>query len=69
MLSILRLFCLKMTAAGSSETLKISTKDNDQARGLVVRFSDHGSCGYGFDSRFCHGDFSLKEKIPMGSLI
>jgi hypothetical protein len=38
---------------------------NDQPRGLVVRVSVYWSWSPGFDYRFCHGDFSLKGKIPM----
>jgi hypothetical protein len=41
----------------------------DQPRGLVVRVSDYWSWGTGFDSRFCHGDFSLKRKIPMATMV
>jgi hypothetical protein len=32
---------------------------------LVIRVSDYWSWGLGFDSRFYHGDFPLKSKIPM----
>jgi hypothetical protein len=41
----------------------------DQPRGLVVRVSDYWSWGPGFDSRLCHGDFSLKGKIPMATMV
>jgi hypothetical protein len=42
---------------------------SDQPRGLVVRVSDYWSWGPRFDSRFCHGDFSLKGKIPMATMV
>jgi hypothetical protein len=42
---------------------------SDQPRGLVVRVSDYWSWDSGFDSRFCHGDFSLKGKIPMATMV
>jgi hypothetical protein len=41
----------------------------DQPLGLVVRVSDYWSWGPGFESRFCHGDFSLKRKIPMVTMV
>jgi hypothetical protein len=41
----------------------------DQPRCLVVRISDYWSWGHGFDSRFYHGDFSLKGKIPMVTIV
>jgi hypothetical protein len=41
----------------------------DQPRGLIVRVSDYWSWGPGFDSRFCHGDFSLKGKIPLATMV
>jgi hypothetical protein len=37
-----------------------------QPRCLVFRVSDYWS---GFDSRFCHGDFSLKGKISMVTIV
>jgi hypothetical protein len=37
----------------------------DQPSDLVVRVSNYWSYGPGFDSRFYHGGFSLKGKIPM----
>jgi hypothetical protein len=43
--------------------------ERDQPRGLVVRVSDYWSWGTGFDSRFCHGDFPLKGKIPMATMV
>jgi hypothetical protein len=42
---------------------------SDQPRGLVVRVSDYWSWGPGFDSRFCHGDFSLKGNHGLGSSV
>jgi hypothetical protein len=41
----------------------------DQPRGLMVRVSDYWSWGLWFDSRFYHGDFSLKRKIPMVTMV
>jgi hypothetical protein len=45
----------------------------DSTGGLVVRVSDYWLWGSRFDSRFYHGEFSLKGKIPMvtglGSLV
>jgi hypothetical protein len=41
----------------------------DQPRGIVVRLSDYWSWGPGFDSRFYHGYFSLKRKIPMVTVV
>jgi hypothetical protein len=41
----------------------------DQPRGLVVKVSDYWSWGPGFDSWFCHGDFSLKGKILMVTMV
>jgi hypothetical protein len=40
-----------------------------QPRGLVVRVSDCWLWGPGFDSRVCHGDFSLKGKIPLATMV
>jgi hypothetical protein len=42
---------------------------SNQPRGLVVRVSEYWSWGPGFDSRFYHGDFSLKGKIPMVTMV
>jgi hypothetical protein len=42
---------------------------NAQPRVLVVRVSDYWSRGLGFDSRLYHGDFSLKGKIPMVTMV
>jgi hypothetical protein len=42
---------------------------HDQPRGLVVRVSDYRSWGHGFDSRFCHVNFSLKGKIPLAYMV
>jgi hypothetical protein len=41
----------------------------DQPRGLVVRVSDYWSWGPGFDSRFYRGNFSLKGKFPMVTMV
>jgi hypothetical protein len=41
----------------------------DQPRGLAVSVSDYSSSGTGFDSRFYRGDFSLKGKIPMVTMV
>jgi hypothetical protein len=41
----------------------------DTSRGPVVRVSDYWSWGPGFDYWFCHGDFSLKGKIPMVTMV
>jgi hypothetical protein len=35
----------------------------------VVRVSDYWPWGPGFDSRFYHGDFSLKGNIPMVTMV
>jgi hypothetical protein len=42
---------------------------SDQPHGLMVGVSDYWSWGPGFDSRFYHGDFSVKGKIPMMSMV
>jgi hypothetical protein len=41
----------------------------DQPRGVVVRVSDYWSWGPEFDSRFCHGNFSLKGKILLATMV
>jgi hypothetical protein len=41
----------------------------DQPRGLVVRVSDYWSWGPEFDSRLYYGNFSLKGKIPMVTMV
>jgi hypothetical protein len=42
---------------------------SDQPRGLLVRVSDYWSWGPGFDCRLYHGDFSLKGKFPMVTMV
>jgi hypothetical protein len=49
--------------------LKWYTWTYNQPRGLVDTVSDYWSWGPGFDSQFCHGDFSLKGKIPLATLV
>jgi hypothetical protein len=41
----------------------------DEPRGLVVTVFYYWSWGPGFDSRFYHGHFSLKGKIPMVTMV
>jgi hypothetical protein len=43
--------------------------DLDQPRGLVVWVSEYWSWRPGFDSRFRHGDFSLKGTIPLTTMV
>jgi hypothetical protein len=61
---IKRYYC---ALVGCNKTIKVGRYD--QPRGLVVRVSGYWSGGPWFDSRFCHGDFSLKGKIPMGTMV
>jgi uncharacterized heparinase superfamily protein len=42
---------------------------SDQPHGLVVRVSDYWSWGPGVNSQFYHGDFSLKGKILMVTVV
>jgi hypothetical protein len=66
---------VRNTASGISKGLNcciifiIYNLQMDQPHGLVVRVSDYWSWGPGFDSWFCHGDFSLKGKIPMVTMV
>jgi hypothetical protein len=62
------LFKMKLTLGAGSDNILYFTFP-DQPRGLVVRVSDYWSWGPGFDSRFCHGDFSLKGKIPVVTMV
>jgi hypothetical protein len=41
----------------------------DQRCGLIVRVSDYWSWSPGFKSRLYHGDFFLKGKIPMVTMV
>jgi hypothetical protein len=43
--------------------------ESPQPRGLVVTVSDYWLWGPGFDSRFYRGDFYLKGKISMVTMV
>jgi hypothetical protein len=60
---------LKMEAEKSSKMCSNKLPVINQPHDLVVRVSDYRSWGHGFDSWFYHGDFSLKGKIPMVTMV
>jgi hypothetical protein len=55
--------------AVSVHIISLSIFTTDQPHGRVVRVSDYWSWGPRFNSRFYHGDFSLKRKIPMVTMV
>jgi hypothetical protein len=55
--------------SNSSRFYLSNTIEWDQPRGLVVRVSDYWSTGPGSDSRFCHGEFSLKGNLDLRPLL
>jgi hypothetical protein len=71
--SIIILFTAKdwLSGVGSHllEILALTSLKTDQPRGLVVRVPGYWSWGPGFDSRFYHGNFSLKGKLPMVTMV